>query len=337
MMVSVRKWMLPILLALFAGCATPQLDKVGAKNLAAAGQVATQSLRQQTVQVKSALVVLPTIISVKEILNCNGVKPADLRANCINNSTKAQSNFEASRKALVDILDQRQKALKALDDAYAAFGEFATDEAGQNTARAIDTAFGKINALTASMAPILPAGVVIAPITSTISKVVSELGGYAADKRQAELLLATSRDLRTAVDSMIKVLQTEEDSAAMKSLMVELQDEVDRLERVTLDSGLASPMSVLAPYYARVAPDITLAASPLAANADLAAAAARKVLAQSVSAREIAITAAYDQAIKALLAVRAEHLKLESKQGIDVSQILAEAQHLREIEKTIGK
>ena len=334
---SMRKWMLLIFFALLTACATPQLDKADAKNLAAAGQVATQSLRQQTVQVKTALVMVPTIIVVKEILACNGVKRADLRDSCIGNSAQARSGFEDSRKTLVDILDRRQKALKALEDAYADFADFATDEAGQNTAKAIDSAFGKINALTASMAPILPAGVVIAPITSTLAKVVGELGTYAADKRQAELLLATSRDLRTAVEAMIQVLQAEEDSAAMKSLMVELQDEVGRLERVTLDSGLASPMSVLGPYYASVAPDIALAASPPAASADLAAAAARHVLAQTMSSRELAMTAAYDQAIRALLAVRAEHLRLEAKQGIDVAQILAEVQRLQDIEKSIGK
>jgi hypothetical protein len=211
----------------------------------------------------------------------------------------------------------------------------ATYDAGQSTATAIENAFGKINTLSASLGPISP--VVIAPISATISKVLGTLGALAADQRQSELMLSASKDLHTAVDSMIKVLKTEEDSAAMKSLMVELQDEGHRLEKSTLDAGLASAMSVLVPFYTKVAPDITLVATPPRANADLANASAIQVLAQTMSARKHTIEAAYDQAVSALSAVSTEHQKLESKQSVDVSLILAEVQHLRDITRSLDK
>lgn len=338
MMISAsRTPLLLLLLAILSGCAAMQLDRADAKSLAIAGQAATQSLQQQAAQVKSSLTTLPTTIAVKEILDCRGVANQVLRQGCIKKASNAPSQFEAQRKALIDIIDKRQKALKALNDAYAAFGDLATYDAGQSTATAIENAFGKINTLAGSLGPILPAGMVIAPITATIAKVLSGVGALSADQRQSELILAASKDLHTAVDSMIRVLKTEEDSAAMKSLMVELQDEVDRMEKSTLDAGLASSMSVLVPFYSKVAPDITLTSSPTLANAELAAAAAKQVIAQTILSRDQAIESTYDQAITTLLAVRTEHQKLEAKQGVDVSLVLGEVQHLRDITKTLGK
>ena len=245
--------------------------------------------------------------------------------------------MEPQRKVLLDILDKRQKALKALSDAYLAFGDLATYDAGSEAAKAVETAFGKINTLTSSLSPILPAGMIIAPITSSITKVIGGLEAISAENRQAELILATSKDLHIAVDTMIRVLKSEEDSIAMKSLMVELQDEQDRLEKSTLEAGLASSMSVLGTFYSKVAPDISLTSSPPPANVDLATASAKLILAHTMSSREKAIESAYDQAVTALSAVSAEHQKLENKQGIDVSLIQAEVKHLRDITQSISK
>lgn len=326
-----------ILATLLSGCATTQFDRAGAKNLATAGQFATKALQQQTAQVTSSLIILPITFSVNEILNCRGVKDPVLRKGCISDAATLDSRIEAQRKILSDILEKRQNALAALNGAYTSFGDLATYDAGQSTATAIDNAFGKINTLAGAMGPILPAGVVIAPITATMSKVFGGLGALAADQRQAKLILPASKDLHVAVDSMIKVLKSEKDSVAMKSLMGELQDTVHRLESSTLDAGLGSSMGVLTTFYSKVAPDIALTSSPEPANTDLAAAAAKQVLKQTMSTRKQDIESTYERAISALLAVRAEHQRLETQQGVDVSLVLIEAQHLRDITKNLGK
>ncbi len=332
-----RTSLLLLLVTLLSGCAATKFDKVGAMSLSIAGQAAAHSLQQQAAQVSSSLEILPMTISVKEILDCRGVRLGYLRTTCIEHASSSASGMEPQRKALLGILEKRQKALKALGDAYLAFGDFANYDAGKETAQAVETAFGKINTLTGSLNSLLPVGMAIAPITATITKVLGGLGAISADNRQAELMLATSKDLHTAVDAMIRVLKSEEDFTAMRSLMVELQDEQDRLEKSTLEAGLASSMSVLGPFYSKVAPDITLTSSPLSANVDLATASAKQVLAQTMSSREKVIESAYDQAVTALSAVSAEHQKLESNQGVNVSLILAEVQHLRDIIQTIGK
>jgi hypothetical protein len=100
-----------------------------------------------------------------------------------------------------------------------------------------------------------------------------------------------------------------EDFIAMNNLMAELQDEQNRPEKSTLEAGLASSMSVLGPYYAKVAPDITLALSRPPANLDLATASAKLVLPQTMSSREKVIKSAHDQAVTTLSVVRTEHQK----------------------------
>lgn len=331
-----RIFLLLPLLVLFAGCAAMQSDRADAKRLGTAGQAATQSLQQQAAQVKSSLTSLSTTITVKEILDCRGVVNQAMREGCIKNASTVVSQFEKQRKDLLDIIDKRQKALKALNDAYATFGDLSNYDAGQNTATAVENAFGKINTLSASLGAILPAGVVIAPITATITKALGGLGALTADQRQSELTKAASKDLHTALDAMIKVLQNEEDSVAMKSLMVELQDEMDRMEKSTLEAGLGSTMGILGSFYSKVAPDITLTSSTAPSNSDLATAAAKQILAQTMSSREHSLESAYDQAISVLVAVRTEHEKLEATQGVNVSLIIAEVQHLRDITKTLG-
>jgi hypothetical protein len=74
-------------------------------------------------------------------------------------------------------------------------------------------------------------------------------------------------------------------------------------------------MSVLGPFYLKVASDITLVSSPPPANLDLATASAKLVFAQTMSSREKVIESAYDQAVTTLSAVSTEHQKLEARQG----------------------
>lgn len=327
-----------LLAVLLSGCAATQFDKVGAKSLAVAGQTAAHSLQQQATLVSSALEILPMTVSVKEILDCRGLRlGSNLRTTCIEKASSSASSMQPQLKALLDILKKRQEALKALSDAYSDFGDFADYDAGKETAQSIENAFGKINTLTSSLNSVLPVGAVIAPITATITKVIGGLGAMSADNRQAELMLAASKDLHIAVNTMIRVLKSEEDFTAMKSLLRELQDEQDRLEKSTLEAGLASSMGVLAPFYLKVAPDITLTSSPLQTNADLAVASANLVLTHAMSSREKIIESAYDQAVTTLAAVSEEHQKLESKQSVNVSLILSEVKHLRDITQAIGK
>ena len=96
-------------------------------------------------------------------------------------------------------------------------------------------------------------------------------------------------------------------------------------------------MSVLGPFYSKVAPDVTLAWSPPPANLDLATASAKLVLAQTMSSREKVFESAYDQAFTTFSAISTGHQKREAMQGGDVSLIPAEVQYLRDITKAIGE
>lgn len=324
--------------ALLSGCATVTIDRSSAKTLATAGQAATSALQQQANQVTSSLSGLPVVLTVNGILNCRTTAGA-LRSKCIDGAiANAQSApLEAVRKQLLDIVDKRSKAFKALNDAYMSFGDLATFDAAKAVATSIDEAFGKINAFTKALSAFPGIGIAIPTISAGITKVVGGVAAAITEERQLQLMLAASRDLHTAVDTLAKALKAEQDVAAMRSLLSELEAERIRLEHNTLEAGLATSVGVLTPFYTKVAPDITLVQTPPAGTADLAIASARQVLRQSTSGRPAAIASSYERAIGALSGMSAEHQKFEERRQVDVSLIIAELQRLHDISQGLGK
>lgn len=322
----------------FAVGACAGIDQNGAKSLATAGQAASQALGDQATAVGSALNDLPTTVTLKEIMSCQAVTKAATRQACVAGAQQqAQaSSFETPRKQLVAIAAQRAKAMGALNSAYKAFGDFASYDAGQAAATAIATAVSSVNDLTKSLAAVAPQAAAIPAITATVSKALEGGVGFLAQQRQAELMLAASRDLHAATDAMIKAVTIEEDETAMKSLIQELEDERDKLELATFQAGLVSPTALMTPFYAKDAPDITLV-NPTHENSDLAAASAEYILQNTTSARAASITDSYDKAIDVLTALSAEHGKLESKQRVDVSWIITEAQYVENLVKSANK
>lgn len=326
---------------LLSGCATNAgMARDDAKVLAVAGQSATQTLVEQGSQIHSSLATLPLTVGLYEILNCRGLRDtnsSDSRTECIAHAQKnaAESPAVKTWNRLSALIDKRIKAFQALNDAYAAFFDLATYDAGQEAAKSIQNAFASINTLSSSIsamgvtAPLLP-------ISATITKVFEGAGALAADEKQHKLIFAANKDLRNATDQMIRALAAERDLKAMTSLIGELGDERNRLERSTLDAGLASPYSVLSPFYSKAAPDITLSSNPPARNMDLVAASADLILSSAQSDRQSKVADAYNQAITALSALSAEHQKFEDKKSVDVQMIMNEVKHLRDVMKSLG-
>lgn len=315
--------------AMLSGCPSlPVLDRPAAKTLASTGQAATTSLQQQARQVSNSLAALPLTVTLNEILNCRYAKPA-VRQPCVKSAkANAQSKpFMKEQKDLLNLVNKRAEAFKALNQAYVAFGDLANYDAAKQAAGAVENAFGKINDCSKALATFgVPA---IPQITASITKMFGGLAAAAADERQAKAVLAVSQDLRRAVDTMANVLKAEQDLAAMKSLVEELEQERMRLRSRTLEAGLTSPMSVLGSFYSKISPDVVLQTPP-PGNIDLAIAGADEVLDQAVSTRPAMLAASYDHAVAALAAMSAEHQKFEQKKDLDPSLVLAEIQHLRE-------
>jgi hypothetical protein len=308
------------------------MDRDSAKTLATAGQAATQALGDQAEKISSSLNALPTVVSIRETLICDNVLEKTTRTACIAGAANAAANtkFEDARQKLLNTVSKRGEAIKALNNAYAAFGELAADDTGKKTADAMSGAFSAVNNLSSSLGVF---GVAIPAITATVTQVVSAGAAFIADARQAELTMAASKDLHTATDTLIKALRAERDLAATKSLMSELEKERNRLEVASLNARLASPMSVLAPFYAKMAPDITLVSVQPARNPDVAIAAAHIVLKTTTDNREAATAKTYDQALTTLAAVSTQHQKLENNKGVDITMVIAEIQRLRDFLK----
>jgi hypothetical protein len=324
-------------MSMTAACAGISQDD--AKSLATAGQAATQAVQDQATAIQSSLNYLPTTIAVDAIMKCKVVTNAAARQACISGApaNSLTPPFETARKQLVAIAAQRAQAMNALEQAYKAFGDLASYDAGQATANAITTAFKSINTLSKSLSALGPEGAAIPVISATITDAVAGAGGFIAQQRQSKLMLAASKDLHTATDAMIKALSAEQDEAAMKSLIQELEKERDRLELSTLDAGLVSPTALMSSFYAKVAPDITLIQNPNQTNTDLADASAHYVLKSTVSERAATIADSYTKSIDTLSAVSAQHTSLENKQKVDVSWIITEAQYLENLVNNLGK
>ena len=320
------------------GCpAMPVLDRSGASTLASAGEAATSSLQQQANEVLAALDAMPVVLNITEILNCRDVgrSVADpnagkrLQDDCIAGASKSSAPLDPVRKQIVEIVRKRAEAFQALNAAYVSFANLASYDAGAEAVAAVQTAVGKVNDLTQTMAAIPAVGVAIPAIQAGVTKVLGGAGAALAEEKQAELLSVASKDLRQAADTMVTALKAEEDAQAMRSLMGELEKQKNRLERASLEAGLSPPMSILAPFYSKNAPDIGLVATPSAYNERLAREASVAVLNGTTAGRVEKIYATYSAAVSALTALSAQHEKFEEKKSIDTAVVLSEVQHLR--------
>ena len=326
-----------ILLISLSGCAGISFDRTGAKSLSSAGQAATEELQKQADQTSQSLKSLQTTSGVTEILNCHGVKDASIRKQCISGAEAKNQAFDEAQQKLLEIIDKREMALSELSKAYVSFGKLATYDAAQETTTSVETAFNSINNLTTSLNAVLSANLVIAPITATIGKVLGGVGAAFAEKRQAELVMATNKDLEIAVNALILALSLERDLAGMKSLMMELQSEKSRLEAASFSAGLAFPINVLKTFYADELPEMEIEASPSDVNADLYVHSANYILKESKALREKQVAQAYDHSIASLSAVSAEHKKYELQKEIDVSGVITEISHIVKHTQPIGK
>lgn len=311
-------------LALLSGCASVRVDMAGAKSLGAAGQSATSALRTQAEDLKKSVEGTPTVVSVYGVLNCRDQKDAVLRRTCIDGASQiAGPKLVEELDRIKDVLEKRRVALGALNSAYAAFASLVDYDARGTAVKAVEGAFNSVNALSATLG--------LGQIASGLGKIVGAAGGAYADNEKAEAVLATSKDLREALEAMVKALKAEENLAAMKSLTKEMENERRRLELSALRAGVLNAEGILKPYFAKTAPDVALASPIPPYAADLANAAAAIVVQKSTEGKSKQFTVSYVKAVNALNAVAAEHTKLEQKHPVDLSLVIAELKYLRDL------
>ncbi len=310
--------------AMLSGCASVRVDMAGAKSLGAAGQSATSALQTHAEDVKKSVEGTPTVVSVYGVLNCRDQKDAALRRTCIDSASKiAGPMLVAELDKIKDVLEKRRVALGALNSAYAAFASLVDYDARGTAVKAVEGAFSSINTLSATLG--------LGQIASGIGKIVGAAAGAYADNEKAEAVLATSKDLREALEAMVKALKAEENLAAMKSLAMEMEAERRRLELSALRAGVLNAEGILKPYFAKTAPEVALA-SPIPSYAtDLANAAAATIVENNTEGKSKQLAASYMKAVNALNAVAVEHTKLEHKQQVDLALVIAELKYLRDL------
>ena len=251
------------------------IDRDSGKALGTAGQTAAQSIEDQASSASKTLAALPEWQGVHDALVCSNVANSAARTACLNNvrnsvhQPSADPALASDLATLSDVMSKRAAAAAQLANAYQAFVALATYNAGAEAATAIQATFASVNKLSAAAAALGPPGLAASIITPTFTTITSGLGALLADERQAQQMLAASRDLHTAVDAMIKALTLEADKAASLSLFITLQAERDQLYSAAVQAGLISPSAALKPLFTDVAPGAELVAAPPTANSDV--------------------------------------------------------------------
>jgi len=311
------------------------IDRDSAKALGGAGQKATQAMADQTALAARTTGSLSEWWAVRDTLSCIH-RQVDSRPGCIADkaATDPDARLTAAQKQIGEIMRKRSDAAVALRNAYQAFANLATYDAGAETEAALQGAFGAVNELTAAVAVLAPGLTALAPISSTFTTVVSSAGGIVASERQRHLLLVASRDLHRAINTMIAALTVELDQAAVTSLLGMLVSERMDVYAGLVHSGVITPVEALTPLLTEIAPGAKPSAQ---ANSDVVRATAVASIKQRARQEEAAVKSTYEATLAAFRALSAEHRRLENDKSVDVSVILAQSQRIEAIAKAVFK
>lgn len=317
-----------------AACTT--IDQNNAKALATAGQAAAQGLVDQTGAGRKAVDALPEWWGVRDALICSSIpaEQRDKRQTCltkVQEGLKDRTELMTAQSSISTILSKRVTAASALRDAYQAFVNLTTYDAGGETEQAIKSAVGAVNELTAAAAAVAPQGIALAAIGSTFTNTVSGVGRFIASERQKRLILAANHDLHSAIDAMVKALTVERDSTAMASLLKNLQMERDQLYFSFVTSGLISQRDALAPLLAEIAPGAQMVQNPPNTNTELINTAANISIAARSQRQQLAVSRSYDAALATLRALSTEHAKLEEEQPLNLENVLSEVKRIQKL------
>lgn len=313
-----------------SGCAG--ISRSDGQALGKAGQAATGAISDQAGLSADTLGALPSYWAVGGRLKCVEMVAGPPQQACLNNAS--DPNFmDASPvdlSALRDVMRARKAAAAELMNAYRAFGDLATYDAGQETQAAITKAFGAVDGLLGAVSKLNPSAAAIQPISATVIDVTANFGGLIASENQRARMLAASKNLHLATNALIKALDAEQVSAET-ILAQNFAAQRGVLYRSYLLAGLVSPSDILAPQLAQIAPGTQIVKAPPAANLRIINAAASAYIDQRIYAERDQISASYKVAIGALQALASQHVKLEKQESIDVTDIMEQAQRVAAI------
>lgn len=304
-----------------------------AKAVGSAGQTAAQALVDQDRAAATKLTSIPQWYAVREDLQCV-VRPAAQQDACLalvrNPPSPVAADLAKRDKAvavLAQIMQKRAQAAQALETAYAAFVDLATYDAGAATTAAIKTAATSIDNLSKTIGTLIPTAAPAELITPAVTSLLADVGGLVAAERQSQMLLKASKALHVACEALAKDLGAERDFTTSTLLGV-LQTEAGTTYQAFLAAGLVTAPQILSPVLQSVAPGTALGANPPAENAKVIRQAAVDYLSKSGPAQAQQVQQTYDKAVAALVALAAQHEKLESGASLDVADILARVQSL---------
>jgi hypothetical protein len=317
-----RSMVASVVVCMATACVT--VDHNTAASLGTAGMQATQALSTQAAGAAATLGDLSQWWGVRDTLVCVNLRTPELRQTCITGA--ASPSVDPNVQRLIVVLNKSKQATDTLNQAYSAFVDLAHYNSGQEATAALNSSFTDINSFLKAASELTPAGVALAPISTTVEKATAGVVAIIADNKQNAQILLANKDLQSANDALYQGLSAE--SKAMTSILLTLQQERQALYQSGFEAGLIDPTDILTPVFGEAYPGLRLQ-KPSEANRGVVTAAAQNVLSQQDKQTNAAISSSYASSLSTLHALSTQHQKLADGQSLNIGQIQTEVSNLK--------
>lgn len=308
------------------------ISRDNAKALGTAGVSAMQAIHDQTYQAQQDIAYLPEMAVVNKVLGCVDIDPkkmdgqTNLRQHCIEHA-KEDPKYSQEIDRLSVLLQKRILVSNAFLKLYQSYVDLATYDAGAEFKANLSSLCDDVDDLAKSAAVINPAISAVPLACSTVTTTLGAVGGALASLNQEDQLQKASVPMRMAVSKFSEALVIEKN--AIDALLDYLVQEKAYSYQQFLAVGLIDPEDPLTPLLAEVAPNAKFKSGISSDKADIITAAAKRAAEAQAKRDKTKVILTYEAALSALKALAEQHTKLEAKQPLDLSTVLAKAEAIK--------
>jgi hypothetical protein len=292
-----------------SGCATA--PRAPATSLSQAGIQASNAFATDVRSVASQLAYLDAVDAFATTLQyCQNTNiPCEAQ---VPSGTVSQQ-----RRKLAEAVTARANALDALSAAYAALGQEAASNGSADLAGAADRLVAGVNRYTSAVTALggAPAALMTAPVGEVVHGIASEIG----ERRQRQRILAGSRAIAAAVQSLRSGLDRE--AQVFDTIADYLVTQRTAARLVMMRTGLASRDAVFSALVANLGVTPTGAAGGMVSSSVPVQTALDATVRATSQAEVLATQQSYRASLQALDALIAAHRQLEQRRSVSLDGV----------------
>lgn len=306
----IRQLLMGSVLVVLAACSS--LDIEAAKKLGKTGGAAAASVYTESV-------------SVTETFS-NGPERDVFRLAVIQDTATPNLPDYSNTYAVIDLMKARTKAIGALVTVYGSFAQLAEYDVAAETEEALGELTAQVNeAATAASAFV---AVPLPLITKPVGEIVEIGGGLLADESKKRKLEEASKQIRTALDSLISVLEIEKQYAV--SIRTANANDLKLFRALLMQEGLADydlPIESVVADLGGLTPTKNAGATIQKSSALQSGFEALDSYRTQIANAEIG--KAYDALLALLEKTVKEHKKLEAGKELDLDALIIIVEQLK--------